>query len=327
MASGRAADFLREALRGREPHPRPPHDLRGEPRAPRQDAVVERPRRRDRRAAATSPRTSSSSTSFEPEVVISDFESWTYLYAQDAPPADPLDRQHADHQPLHAPAGDHRGPPGRVPAHARRSSRASCRSATHYFITTFFRPPSPQGADARCSRRSCGPRSSPRSRGAASTCSSTRRARATTALAETLAQTGLECRIYGMRREHHRGAGRGQPPLPARSARQASSTTSPRARAVIAGGGFTLMGEAVYLHKPMLAVPLGAPVRAGAQRALPRARGLRPRRRTLDAAVIARFVDAVPPLRGEARGVRAGRQSGAFAELDALLDRASAGVL
>jgi uncharacterized protein (TIGR00661 family) len=29
------------------------------------------------------------------------------------------------------------------------------------------------------------------------------------------------------------------------------------ARAVIAGGGFTLMGEAVYLKKPMLAVPVG----------------------------------------------------------------------
>jgi UDP:flavonoid glycosyltransferase YjiC (YdhE family) len=29
------------------------------------------------------------------------------------------------------------------------------------------------------------------------------------------------------------------------------------ARGVIAGGGFTLMGEAVYLHKPMLAVPVG----------------------------------------------------------------------
>ena len=28
------------------------------------------------------------------------------------------------------------------------------------------------------------------------------------------------------------------------------------ARAVIAGGGFSLMGEAVYLHKPMLSVPL-----------------------------------------------------------------------
>jgi uncharacterized protein (TIGR00661 family) len=25
---------------------------------------------------------------------------------------------------------------------------------------------------------------------------------------------------------------------------------------VIAGGGFTLMGEAVYLHKPMLSVPI-----------------------------------------------------------------------
>ena len=29
------------------------------------------------------------------------------------------------------------------------------------------------------------------------------------------------------------------------------------ARGVIASGGFTLMGEAVYLHKPMLAVPVG----------------------------------------------------------------------
>jgi uncharacterized protein (TIGR00661 family) len=28
------------------------------------------------------------------------------------------------------------------------------------------------------------------------------------------------------------------------------------ARGVIAGGGFTLMGEAVYLRKPMLAVPI-----------------------------------------------------------------------
>jgi uncharacterized protein (TIGR00661 family) len=28
------------------------------------------------------------------------------------------------------------------------------------------------------------------------------------------------------------------------------------ARAVIAGGGYSLMGEAVYLHKPMLAVPV-----------------------------------------------------------------------
>ncbi len=29
------------------------------------------------------------------------------------------------------------------------------------------------------------------------------------------------------------------------------------ARAVVAGGGYTLMSEAVYLHKPMLSVPIG----------------------------------------------------------------------
>ena len=31
------------------------------------------------------------------------------------------------------------------------------------------------------------------------------------------------------------------------------------ARAVIAGGGFTLLGEAVYLQKPILSVPVRGP--------------------------------------------------------------------
>lgn len=35
-----------------------------------------------------------------------------------------------------------------------------------------------------------------------------------------------------------------------------SSPTWRRAPGVVAGGGFTLMGEAVFLHKPMLSVPL-----------------------------------------------------------------------
>ena len=59
------------------------------------------------------------------------------------------------------------------------------------------------------------------------------------------------------------------------SARRASSTICAPRAAVIAGGGFTLMSEAVYLHKPMLSRAGGGPVRAGAQRALPGEAGLR----------------------------------------------------
>ena len=74
-------------------------------------------------------------------------------------------------------------------------------------------------------------------------------------IAETLRATGLECRIYGMKRdlkaELVEGNMRYQPFSEDKFIDDLATS-----RAVIAGGGFTLMGEAVYLHKPMLAVPL-----------------------------------------------------------------------
>ena len=73
--------------------------------------------------------------------------------------------------------------------------------------------------------------------------------------ADALSKTGLECRIYGMRRgiteEQVDGNLRFQPFSEDKFIDDLASC-----KAVIAGGGFTLMGEAVYLHKPMLAVPL-----------------------------------------------------------------------
>ena len=50
------------------------------------------------------------------------------------------------------------------------------------------------------------------------------------------------------------------------SARRASSTTCARARAVVAGGGYTLMGEAVTCTSRSLEHPRGRPVRTGPQR-------------------------------------------------------------
>jgi uncharacterized protein (TIGR00661 family) len=75
-------------------------------------------------------------------------------------------------------------------------------------------------------------------------------------LPAALQQLGMECRIYGFRRdleqevvEHNL---RYRPFSEAGFIEDLAS-----ARAVISGGGFTLMGEAVFLHKPMLAVPVG----------------------------------------------------------------------
>jgi uncharacterized protein (TIGR00661 family) len=74
-------------------------------------------------------------------------------------------------------------------------------------------------------------------------------------MAETLRASGIECRIYGMRRdlkgEVVEGNMRFQP-----FSEDKFIDDLATCRGVIAGGGFTLMGEAVYLHKPMLAVPL-----------------------------------------------------------------------
>jgi uncharacterized protein (TIGR00661 family) len=70
-----------------------------------------------------------------------------------------------------------------------------------------------------------------------------------------LARTGLECRIYGFRRDLDTEEVDG--PLRYRPFSNEGFIEDLRtARGVLAGGGFTLMGEAVYLHKPMLSVPI-----------------------------------------------------------------------
>jgi uncharacterized protein (TIGR00661 family) len=74
-------------------------------------------------------------------------------------------------------------------------------------------------------------------------------------LLESLRQLGLECRVYGVRpgltHEQVEGNLRFRP-----FSEQGFIDDLASARAVVAGGGFTLMGEAVYLHKPMLSTPI-----------------------------------------------------------------------
>jgi uncharacterized protein (TIGR00661 family) len=192
-------------------------------------------------------------TSFKPKAVISDFESWTYLYAQThrlpilsvdnmqiinrcTLPKDIVEGHQAEFQLTKA---------------FIKSKLPFC---DEYFITTFFRP------EVRKEKTRLFPPilrpeilAANRRRGEHLLVYTT--GEGNDALAATLAKTGIECRIYGMRRniteEQVEGNLRFQPFSEDKFIDDLASS-----RAVIAGGGFTLMGEAVYLHKPMLAVPL-----------------------------------------------------------------------
>jgi len=125
----------------------------------------------------------------------------------------------------------------------------------HYFVTTFFRPPirkpntslfppilRPEIIEAKSQR--------------GDHLLVYQTAEGSASLMETLGRTGLECRVYGARRELKEEVVEGN--LRFRPFSEAGFVRDlAEARGVIAGGGFTLMGEAVYLRKPMLAVPVG----------------------------------------------------------------------
>jgi uncharacterized protein (TIGR00661 family) len=75
------------------------------------------------------------------------------------------------------------------------------------------------------------------------------------ALPEILAKSELECRVYGLRRELKEDVREGN--IVYKPFSEAGFIDDLRsARGVVASGGFTLMGEAIYLRRPMLAIPI-----------------------------------------------------------------------
>jgi uncharacterized protein (TIGR00661 family) len=192
---------------------------------------------------------------FKPDVVISDFESWTYLFGKTHRlPVISIDNMQVINRCTHDDAI--------LEGHTAefQLTRAFVKSklpfCDEYFITTFFRPPV-RKPDTRLFPPILRPEilaaSAKRARGEHLLVYQT--AEGNGAIAEVLEQTGVECRVYGMRRgiteEQVEGNLRYKP-----FSETAFIDDLATARGVIAGGGFTLMGEAVYLHKPMLAIPL-----------------------------------------------------------------------
>jgi uncharacterized protein (TIGR00661 family) len=190
---------------------------------------------------------------FAPEVVISDFESWTYYFAKThSLPILSIDNQQIINRcTIDDDAIEGHRTQFEITKAFVKSKLPFC---DHYLITTFFRPP------VRKEKTTLFPPilrpeilAAERSVGDHLLVYQTAEGGET--LARALQDTGLPCRVYGMRRgitgDQIEGNLRYRPFSETGFIEDLAS-----ARGVIAGGGFTLMGEAVYLHKPMLSVPV-----------------------------------------------------------------------
>jgi uncharacterized protein (TIGR00661 family) len=191
---------------------------------------------------------------FQPDVVISDFETWSYLFAVNhALPVISVDNMQVINRCRHDPQI--------VAGHeaefqlAKALVKAKVPGAFHYLVTTFFYP------EVRKARTTLHPpilrpeilaaRSEPGQHLLVYQTYTTNRD-----LPALLGRSGFESRVYGLRRdlrEPQRDGNATYMPF----SEQGFIDDLRTARAVLANGGFTLMGEAVYLHKPMLSEPVG----------------------------------------------------------------------
>ena len=261
---------------------------------------------------------------FAPEGVISDFESWTYFYGKaHRLPVFSIDNMQAlnrcviDEDVIAGHRADFEI--------AKAFVKSKLPFCDWYLITTFFAPAvrkertsvhqpilRPEILEAKASR------------GEPLLVYQT--AEGHDELAETLQRTGLECRVYGMRRsiteEQVEGNLRYRPFSEAGFIADLAS-----ARAVIAGGGFTLMGEAVYLHKPMLSVPVGGQFEQVLNGRYLEKLGYGRYAESLDdPRHIESFVKAIPGCEEALSGYVQHGNDALFAEVDQLLDRAAAGL-
>jgi len=191
---------------------------------------------------------------FEPEVVISDFESWSYLFGMaNHIPVISIDNMQIISRCFH----EHDVLTDYMTEFllAKGIVKSKLPGAHHYVITSFFYP------EVRKERTTLVPPIlRPEVLAAQSSEGDHVLVYSSADSADTLQEVlksfpNQAFIVYGIRR------GNSQVEHDGNLSHQPFSETGfiahlASARAVIAGGGFSLLGEAVYLHKPLLSVPL-----------------------------------------------------------------------
>ncbi|HZY03763.1 MAG TPA: MJ1255/VC2487 family glycosyltransferase [Anaeromyxobacteraceae bacterium] len=257
-------------------------------------------------------------TRFDPEVVVSDFETWSYLFAKSRGlPVISIDNQQIINRCTHRPeilAGHEAD--FRL---ARAVVKAKLPGCFHYLVTTFFYPsvskprtslhPPVLRSEILAARPEPGDHLL-----VYQTSASYAR------LLEVLRRSGVECRVYGVRRGIREEQVEGN--LRFRPFSEAGFVEDlRRARGVLSNGGFTLMGEAVSLHKPMLSVPVKKQFEQVLNARYLDSLGYGMAADEVTPAVLGRFLERLPEL---SRSVAAYRQDGNRELLGTLAERLAA---
>lgn len=250
---------------------------------------------------------------FSPDVVVSDFETFSYLYARNHfLPVISVDNMQIINRCKHD-AALLRGHEADFEL-TKNIVKSKLPGAFHYLVTTFFTP------EVRKPRTTLAPsilrpeilqaKSEP---GEHLLVYQTMTAN--TKLLEDLKASGVECRIYGARRDITSDVKEGN--LLFRPFSEQGFIDDLRTcRAVVAGGGYTLMSEAVYLHKPMLSVPIGGQFEQVMNALYLERLGYGLYAKDLDGGVLPRFLERVPDCAQSLRGYEQDGNKKLLAALD-----------
>ena len=259
---------------------------------------------------------------FQPEVVISDFESWSYLFAVNHRlPVISIDNMQIINRCKHE-AAILRGHESDFQI-AKGVVKAKVPGAAHYLITTFFYPP------VRKRRTTLHPPvlrpeilSARPEAGTHLLVYQTYTTNA--ALPQLLEATGVECRIYGLRRDLDGPVREGNLVyLPFSEQGFADDLRS--ARGVVASGGFTLMGEAVYLRRPVLAEPVGKQFEQILNARYLESLGYGMCAEPITASALGEFLERIPDFEQALRGYSQDGNRELLAKLDEVLQAARGG--
>jgi uncharacterized protein (TIGR00661 family) len=258
---------------------------------------------------------------FAPDVVISDFESWSYLFARrHGLPVISVDNMQVINRCQHPPEIlEGLGADFKL---TNAIVKTKVADAFHYFITTFFYPP------VRKPRTSLHPPILRPEILAARPADGDhllvyQTSTSNSALPEILASCGRECRIYGLRRDLSADVVEGN--LRYRPFSEAGFIEDLRsARGVIASAGFTLMGEAVYLRRPLLAVPLAGQIEQVLNARYLEREGYGLAAEEITAARLGEFLDRLPDLERRLAGYSQDGNRDLLGALEAKLAEAKA---
>lgn len=186
---------------------------------------------------------------FEPEVVISDFETWAYLYGLNHRlPVISIDNMQVLNRCRH----DAEVTEGRSAAFrlAKALVKGKLPFAWHYLVASFFFPPV-RKKKTTLIPPILRPEILAAKREPGSHVLVYQTAASNAALIPTLQTLPYEFRLYGMGREGREGN------VTLKAFSETGFIDDLRtARAAVAGGGFSLMGEAVHLHVPLMSLPI-----------------------------------------------------------------------